>query len=578
MIHNGPIIPIKKWEISPKIPGKADKILGRYPPILRQILYNRGIKTVTEARHFLEAVPPETAYNQFDMRDMGTACGRLYRAMRDKEPIIIYGDYDVDGITSTALLVSVLKELGGDARPYIPNRFDEGYGLNKNAIDYFKFIKIPLIVSVDCGIRAVELVQHAKDIGIDMIICDHHYPGDTMPPALAVVNPKQPRDTYPFKEFAAVGLAYKLACGIVEYMGSDPATEGVNPDDYLDLVALGTVADVTPLVSENRTLVRRGLDLLHQSKRLGIRILAEAAGVSLSNLSATDIGFMLGPRLNAAGRLSNAWGAYKLLVADQISQAKELAMELNKQNSARQRITRSMHAKADEIVATRGPDQWVLFAADPSFNPGVVGLAASRLADAYYRPSIVGFQGETHVRASCRSIPEFNITEALDECADLLDSYGGHHMAAGLTVSNDNVNALITRLQEIGADKLSDLDVHPVLQADMEIELARLDATLLNYLDWVEPTGAGNPAVHFVTRGVQVVSSKAIGKAEKHLKMTLKDGDTYLEAIAFRQGHWYGHLSGRVDILYTCGLNEYRGITRFQLYVQDIRPASVGSI
>lgn len=556
----------KRWEIQPPRPPEVDRALDKAAPLLRQLLYNRGYATPKSAGAYLRATVPEGT-QPTNLLGMTAAVERLRHALKRHEQIAVYGDYDADGVTSTALLTHALRSLGAEVRPYIPNRFDEGYGLNIEAIDALHAEGVQLIVTVDCGIRSIEEVAHAQSLGMDVIVSDHHHPGEQLPPARAVINPKQPGDTYPDKMLAGVGLAYKLVSALAEYFPT------LHPEDYLDLVALGTVADLAPLVLENRALVRAGLERLHTPTRQGLYALMQVAGVKPQNITAGDIGFRLGPRLNAAGRLDTALAALDLLLTDDLFLAGQLAQQLQAQNSERQRLTREIQQAAEQIALADNPDARLLFAAHPDFNQGVVGLAASRLVEQYYRPAIVGHQDETCTVASCRSIPEFHITEALDACADLLVRYGGHAAAAGFTVRNENLPALIARLQEIATAQLTGYDLRPSLVADMEVPLSDLTPEVLRYLDWMQPTGYGNPAAVFVSRDVRVTYRKAVGSDGAHLRFKVTDGRITYNAIAFRQGHYAKDMPQRVDILYTFERNEYNGRTSLQLNVRDLKPA-----
>jgi single-stranded-DNA-specific exonuclease len=556
----------KKWEISPRISLKADQALSGYPPILRQILFNRGYATHEQARRYLQA-KTDFDTDPFQLKGMEAAVERIDHALEKNEKIAIYGDYDVDGVSATALLLNFFKNsFGADIFAYIPNRFEEGYGLNEEALTDLKDHGVDLVITVDCGIRALGQAEAAHDLGLDLIVSDHHHPGPELPAAVAVIDPKQPGDSYPEKNLAGVGVAYKLASAVAEHF--DKADE---IESYLDLVALGTVADIVPLIGENRALVRAGLEKMRQPNRQGLLSLIGVAGLKPEAITATDIGFGLGPRLNAAGRLDSALGALELLTTQDVFKAGKLAQELENQNRKRQSITRAIQAQAEEKIQADDPDSLLLFAADPDFNAGVVGLAASRLTDQYYRPAIVGHRGEDFTQASCRSIKEFNITEALDQCADLLESHGGHAAAAGFTVRNENIPALVERLKTIAEEELGDKDLRPTLAADMEISLSELKAEVLEYLDWLQPTGYGNRQATFVSRNLEVKRSRAVGKEGTHLKLALTDGRLTFDAIAFRQGDWQGQLPSRVDVLYHFELNEYRGRKSLQLNVKDIK-------
>src|SRR5215204_6136830 len=378
MMHN------KRWVVAPPVTLQADEALVKFPPILKQIVFNRGLVTDAEARAFLKAEPNANT-DPFQLIGMQATVDRICYALQHNEPIAIYGDYDVDGVTATALLVQALGAFGADVRGYIPNRFEEGYGLNKEALDTLKADGVKLVITVDCGIRSPEEALHAQTIGLDLIISDHHHPdGLNLPPALAVINPKQHGDLYPDKDLAGVGIAYKIAEALISVQ---QPVNGFQLKDLLDLVALGTVADLAPLVGENRSLVRKGLRQIHETKRQGLFSLAGVAETKIDKVTAGNIGFMLGPRLNASGRLESALASLELLTTTDFMRAGQLAQQLDVQNRQRQSITKSMQRQAEEIVMSEDPDAFLLFAAHEDFNPGVVGLAASRLTEMYYRPT-----------------------------------------------------------------------------------------------------------------------------------------------------------------------------------------------
>jgi len=560
----------KRWLIPSPITLEADTALKAFPPTLRQILFNRGHATYEEARIFLEAKPGFNT-NPFQLTGMEASVERIRFAIGHKERIAIYGDYDVDGVTATALLVEALTLLGGIVEGYIPNRFDEGYGLNNDALSHLKEEGTRLVISVDCGIRSPDEARHAQAIGIDLIITDHHHPSEgALPPAFAVINPKQPGDVYPDKDLAGVGIAYKLA----EALALKSETARLDLSNLLDLVALGTVADLAPLVGENRHLVRQGLRRMRETQRQGLFSLANVAGVALPKVNAVDIGYRLGPRLNAAGRLKEALAAYKLLITKDVEEAGKLAQELDNQNRERQQMTREIQAQAEKIALASDPNAFLLFAAHENFNPGVIGLAASRLVETSYRPAIVAHCGAETTRASCRSIPEFHITDALDKCADLLVRHGGHAAAAGFTVENTNLEELVARLKNIARESLSGQDLRPTLMAVAEISLTDARPELLNHLKYLEPTGYGNAEAVFVARNVKVKSARTVGADSAHLKLTLEDGHGIThDAIGFRLGHLQPELPVTVDIMFSYESNDYNGQTRYQLNLKDIKPA-----
>ena len=559
----------KRWVIAPPITSQADEALAKFPPILRQIVFNRGMGTDAEARAFLKAEPNSNT-DPFQLIGMAATVDRIRYALDHNEPIAIYGDYDVDGVTATALLVDALRALGADVRGYIPNRFDEGYGLNTDALDSLKADDIKLVITVDCGIRSPDEALHARTIGLDLVISDHHHPdGENLPPAFAVINPKQHGDPYPDKDLAGVGIAYKIAEALIS---TQQSAISLQLDDLLDLVALGTVADLAPLVGENRVLVRRGLRQIRATKRQGLYSLAGVAEMKIDKVTAGNIGFILGPRLNASGRLESALASFELLTTTDFMRAGQLAQQLDVQNRQRQGLTRSMQEQAESIAMSEDPEAFLLFAAHEDFNPGVVGLAASRLTEIYYRPAIVAAKNAEETRGSCRSIPEFHITDALDQCKDLLVRHGGHAAAAGFTVKNENLPELVTRLKAIAKDQLEEKDLRHTLSADMEVLLSDLNFEVLKHLNYLEPTGYGNPDATFVSRNVRVKFSRTVGSDGKHLKLTLEDerGSAF-DSIGFRMGHLKPTLPPRLDVLYRFESNEYNGRTSLQLNLKDVK-------
>ncbi len=567
MTHN------KRWVVASPITPQADQALAKFPPILKQIVFNRGLATDAEARAFLKA-EPNANNDPFQLTGMQATVDRICYALQHDEPIAIYGDYDVDGVTATALLVQALGSFGANVRGYIPNRFDEGYGLNKEALDSLKADGVRLVITVDCGIRSPDEALHAQTIGLDLIISDHHHPdGLNLPPAFAVINPKQHGDLYPDKDLAGVGIAYKIAEALLNVR---QPVNGFHSNDLLDLVALGTVADLAPLVGENRVLVRRGLRQIRETKRQGLFSLAGVADLKIEKCTAGNIGFMLGPRLNASGRLESALASFELLTTTDFMRAGQLAMQLDTQNRQRQSITRTMQEQAEAIAMSDDPEAFLLFAAHEEFNPGVVGLAASRLTEVHYRPAIVAAKSTEETRGSCRSIPEFHITDALDQCKDLLVRHGGHAAAAGFTVKNQNLPELVSRLKQIAKDQLGSRDLRQTLTADLEVPLSELNFDVLKHLMFLEPTGYGNPEAVFVSRNVKVKAARTVGADGKHLKLTVEDErGVAVDAIGFHIGHLKPDLPPNIDVLYRFEVNEYNGRRTLQLNLKDVKPAGV---
>ena len=588
----------KHWHVHSRLPESEFARFPDLPKLVVQILYNRGIKEPDQVRSFLACQPSDDT-DPFQLKGMPEAVGRLHQAIKAGELIAIYGDYDADGVTATALMTHTLTALGGKVTPYIPDRFDEGYGLNKGALTYLTQKGVRVVLTVDCGIRSVEEVSHGNRLGLDMIITDHHFVSDKIPPALAAINPKQPGCRYSFDQLAGVGLAYKLAQALAQGQDQLGHRSSLALEEFLDLVALGTVADLAPLKGENRALVARGLERLNTPQRPGVQMLMAQAGVQPGGVDATTIGFVLGPRLNAAGRLEHARDAYELLVTDDVFRAGQLAQKLDDQNRERQSLTQSAVELARQVVLEDGLSRPLYLITHPSFNTGIVGLVSSRLTEEFYRPTLVAQQTETETKGSARSIPGFHITQALDECAGLLERYGGHSAAAGFTLKNKNLPEFEDRLLAIAERQLTDAMMVPELNIDAKLNLPgfnrrrvedRLSARavgraideldmglqIVDSLDQLRPFGEANPAPVFVSYGLEVKGKRQVGTDGDHLKLVLYDGKQTWDAIAFRMGSWHDLLTPHVDVAYTLEINEWQGRHRLQLNVQDIKPG--GSI
>ena len=567
----------KEWKIFAPISPEVACDLGEYNPILKQLLYNRGIQDSNQANSYLNM--SGSLHDPKSILGMNEAVERIWKAIDSGEDIAVYGDYDVDGVSSTALLVQAIEKLGGKVSGYIPNRFDEGYGLNTEALDDLKNKEVKLVITVDCGIRSLVEARYAREIGLDLIISDHHEPkGGNIPQAIAVICPKQKDDLYPEKNLAGVGLAYK----IVQALQNDRQESGLDADRWLDLVAVGTVADMVPLTGENRALVKKGLMILKSGSNQWVSSMLATAGIAFNNITARDIGFVIGPRLNAAGRLESAMKAFNLLMVEDITKIGYLVQVLGDQNTERQRKTREMFEEAENNYKNTWQDH-IITTASEKYEMGIVGLVASRLVDAHYRPVVVGsidYEKGT-IRASCRSIPEIHITKALDQCSDLFMRHGGHAMAAGFTIRTDKFPELEMRLREIVQQQLAGRELIPVYVADMEIDLKKISEEsnnsingikdIMAAIDCLEPTGMDNRGVLFVSRNFTIKKKKAVGENKNHLSLSLYDGRSYHQAIAFRQGELISKLSDKVDVLYSLEKNMYNGEERLQLNVKDIR-------
>jgi len=465
---------------------------------MAQLLYNRGLTEPLQIQSFLTADSSLSA-NPFLLSDMSQAVARIYQALLSGEDIAVYGDFDVDGITATVLLVQGLSALGGKVIPYIPHRLTEGYGLKIAALENLYHQGVSLVITVDCGISALKEIKRARRMGLDVIITDHHTIPPQMPPAVAAVNPKRTDSNYPFSELAGVGVAFKLLQALFQATGREEQL-----DELTDLVALGTVADMVPLLGENRYLVKQGLKLINTTPRLGIREVMVQSGLSPGSLSTDRISWVVAPHLNAAGRLAHAMTSYQLLVADCQEEAHQLAIWLEQKNSERQRLTKKFVTKAREQVLAQGILP-LLIVKDKDCPVGIAGLVASRLSEEFYRPAIVTKTGEKISRGSCRSIPQFNIIQALTQCSSLLSQFGGHSQAAGFTLLTRNLPSLEQHLSQMADTQLAGVDLRPQLDIDAVVTLLDLGGDTFPMIQKLAPFGYANPEPTFLSHNVEVV-------------------------------------------------------------------------
>ncbi|HQV69525.1 MAG TPA: single-stranded-DNA-specific exonuclease RecJ [Thermoflexales bacterium] len=566
-----------EWHIAGNAPAEFFRAAAPLHPLVAQVMFARGITLPADALAFVNG-DGETLHDPFLLKDMRRAVERILAAIANGEKIAIYGDYDCDGVTACALMQTTLKALGAHGEVYIPDRFEEGYGLNSAALTKLKGDGCSLVVTVDCGARAMPEAEHARQIGLDLIVTDHHElePG-LLPDALAVVNPNRPDCSYPFKKLAGVGVAYKLALALLSAKGET----AFNPSSLLDLVAVGTVADVVALTGENRALVKDGLERLNAFPRLGLRALMNAAKVK-NPITAQTIGFTLGPRLNAAGRLDTAKTAYELLIAEQDEWAHELAQALNDRNASRQLETAKVakDAEARAMEGQNAADVALVFAAAQEYNAGVIGLAASRLLDKFHAPAVVVTidPHRNEARGSCRSLSGFHITEALDECKPLLLKHGGHAAAAGFTLRPENVGVLAAQLREIAAMQRPAGGWARALQVDALITRDDVLGKAYAALQSLEPHGEANPRPTFAVQGARVLTARRVGKGDEntagqHLQMTLKLTHSNWSAIAFRKGERINEIppGAKLDVAFQLDMNEFNGEKKLQLQVIDFK-------
>lgn len=552
-------LPKPRWRL--RDPYAHQNGIANFPPIVATVLAARGITTRAQADLFYKPhLAPD--YDPLELPGMHEAITRVRQAIEGNETIALYGDFDVDGVTSVAVLYEGLKPLGADCINYIPDRFAEGYGLNLGAVKRLREMGADLLVTADCGISSVIEVAYANQLGLDVIILDHHTVPDELPAAVAAVNPKRPDSPYPFDELAAVGVAYRFLDVLYEAMH-----RAFDHSAFVDLAALGTVVDVAPLFDENRRIVTEGLAQMQKGLRWGLDALAKVSGTAPERFSAETLGFAIGPRMNAAGRLAHANIALDLMLARDPLTARNLAEQLDHLNRQRQAQTEEAFALAEEKLGT-SDDPLIMVWAE-GLSPGIVGLVASRLAERRNRPAIVLSKGPEESRASARSVPGFDIVSAIRKEKHLLERHGGHRAAAGFTVRNEHLETLRDRLINTASEQLGWEPARRLIEVDAEARLAGLTGTEVKGLMRFEPCGQGNRKPVLLARGVQLKDAKPVGSAQDHLRLSVKDGPITWRGIAFRQAE--AELDGQVDIVFSLQ-RDWRG-DGVELEVLDIAPA-----
>lgn len=560
----------RRWKLlepAPAALARLERELG-VRPLLARLLANRGLETPELATPFLDASLTRGLRSPVLFTEMNRAAGRVLDAVRRGETIAIYGDYDVDGITSTTELVLFLRAIGCSPLVHIPHRMKDGYGLRVEGLRELAARGARLVITADCGAASFEEIGEANRLGIDVIVCDHHQNPETRPPAFAVLNPVVRDAGFPFAGLCAAGVVFYLLMGTRMHLRE---TGGPVPDlrRYLDLAALGTVADLVPLLDENRVFVKYGLRELARSPRVGLRALLEVAGGEATNVE--TLGFRLGPRLNASGRLADATRAVELLTCEDAEQARRLARELDGHNRDRRGIEEVTLAEAEAMIAeidARGPRRSYVLASE-GWHAGVVGIVASRLVERHFRPVVLlAIEGE-RARGSARGVPAVHLFESLRRCSALLERFGGHRMAAGLTLRTSALAEFAERFEEVVARGAEDATFVPEIRVDAAVTLDSIDEDLLEDLERLEPCGQQNPRPCLVARAVEVLESRIVG--ERHRKLTLRDagGRRALPAIAFRWGD--RAIPARVDVLFTPEIDRWEGRERLQLNLRDVR-------
>ena len=536
-------------------------------PIIATIMLNREI---TEPNTFI--TPSEDALlDPFLMLGMEKAAERILKAIKENEKIAIYGDYDVDGITSTAIMVKFLRSHKADVIYYIPDRHEEGYGINTDAIDKIHAQGVTLLITVDCGITAVKEIAYAKELGIETIITDHHECKDETPDAYCLLNPKQPNCEYPFKKLAGVGVAFKLLQALTLKMHFH-MRELI--DEYIDLVAIGTIADVMQLVGENRIIVKKGLELLKYTVNRGIRALAEVADINLSNVQTGTIGFMLAPRINAAGRMGDPRCAVELLLAKDDMTAKRYAEILNDKNRERQETEISILEDALNIIETTPSikDDFVIVLSHEGWHHGIIGIVASKISERFNKPCILISTDEENGKGSGRSIRSFNLFKALENSAHLMQKFGGHDLAAGLSIKPENIDEFRKEINKFAKSCLTEDDFMSILYIDSELPPAYINMNTAEKLSILEPYGMGNACPLFYAENLTISQIKPLSD-RKHMKLVLTSGEHTFEAIGFNMGEMLDVLSleDKIDIVFNIDINIYRGARQLQVLLKDLK-------
>jgi single-stranded-DNA-specific exonuclease len=567
---------VKRWikpETSPNVNEALTSALG-ISKTTADILINRGIRGKEEAEIFLRTSLDDLV-EPFTLGDMEKVVGRILHSIREDEKVLVYGDYDADGITATALLVHFFRDIGKKVSYYIPKRQGDGYGITLPALRRIKESGVKLIITVDCGISSVEEVEAARAMGMDVIITDHHEPPETLPAAYAILDPCVKESGYPFTGLAGVGVAMKLVQGVMAGLdGKDKAGPGIDPrlEKYLDLVALGTIADVVPMRGENRILVRHGLALLKNAGRVGVRMLKEVSRINEGNFTAATVAFQMAPRLNASGRLGEAEAGVRLLLSDDPDEAAGIAASLDAMNQERRKIEEVILDEARAIIlGSMDEGSSTIVLASDRWHQGVIGIVASKLVEEFYKPTVLISMCGGIGKGSARSIPGFHLYHGLEHCGMHLDAFGGHKYAAGLSIKEENLTAFIDEFECHAKGTLSADDFIPSVKIDSEVTLAELDFKLHCEINSIAPFGPGNPEPVLKAGGLEVLYPKIVGK--DHVRMKMSQRGRMMAAIAFNMGCIYQSLAmGRVyvDAAFCLGVNEWQGERTLQLNIKDL--------
>ncbi len=557
----------KKWQIYETDENKVNEIQEKYQinKLLATILVNRNIINEDEIKLFLEPTRRDF-HDPFLITDMQKAVQRIINAIDNQERVTIYGDYDVDGITSITVLKSFLQDRGLEVETYIPNRLEEGYGLNQNAIEKIANNKCQLMITVDCGISAIEEIEYANKLGIETIITDHHEPGNEIPNAIAVIDNKRKDSNYPFRELAGVGVVFKLiqAIGITLRLKEEEYLK------YLDIVCVGTISDIVPLINENRVIAKLGLMLIKQTKNIGLRAIINSSGYT--KIDSNTISFGVAPRINASGRMGKAEEALELLLSKNYNQVSELTKKLNERNQIRQETEKSIFESALKQIKEEHLDEGnTIIVGGENWHHGVIGIVSSKITENYFKPSILlSFEEDGIGKGSGRSIPGFDLHEALSRCTDTIEKFGGHSMAVGITIRKEKFLQFRKEFEQIAKEAHID-EIVPIIQVDSKIDVKDINKDVVESLKQLEPFGEGNRMPVFAFKNLRIDSIRALSEG-KHLKLTLKDNNTIINGIGFNLGNLAEEyrIGDKIDVVGVLEINSFNGVESLQINMKDI--------
>lgn len=561
----------KQWNIKRSLSGGADGVSLSSDPI-EALLSLRGIESETDRKRFLAPNYEADLHDPFLFADMRKLVDRVGEAREKRETIGVFGDYDADGITSSVLLRRALERLGLVVAPYIPDKLTEGHGLHPNALDFFAREGVTLVFTVDCGMMNHAEIADAVSRGMDVVVVDHHHVPETLPPAFAIINPKMPDSTYPFSELCGAGTTFRVIDALYREFLPEKRDE---LKWLLDIAAIGTVADCVPLIGENRVIVMYGLVVLSKTRSVGLREMCAVGKISIDEdhlPNAQTIAFQIAPRINAASRMAHARMAHDLLMSEKRDEARLLALELEAQNGSRQKVSEALAREVRVVAESLSHDKKIIFAVGEQYPLGVAGLVAGKIAHEFGKPTAVFAKGETESTGSFRSIPALNMIEAIGECSELLERFGGHSQAAGATIRNENVEAFSQKLEEVIGRRLAETDMTPKLDIDLELPSTSVTPDFFARLSRLAPFGIGNPEPAFLVRDVEIDSVRLVGNGEKHLKIAFATTHGVFGGIGFGMGEAWGDLrrGDIADVVFHLGENRWNGSTKLEFRVLDI--------